>query len=464
MMLIATKVLPDAPPEVFTPGLYWKLGLLRLTLLLTGSSFAVLTPLYGIAPLALGILLIAGAFLAPHVLRSIIASGIDDEVPSLVLYLIPYAWSPHTVADLMARIVHVRKGFRWLRHEARRLSMLLDWGLDPLTALQKISHTTPSTSLREVLDEFIHASKTGFPRSLLLARLAERALEGIRRRWQSYSELSRTLAEANAAIIVAASVMAPLASVSGGSAAMVLPLSVLLPALGALASTILQPASGPGRTGLALRLAPLLAGYVFAAFAITASGGTLLPLIAFGALATEAYGFRANRKIRRALRALGVAAREARLGRLSIEMLEEAADLDRPVFEAIIEAVRVGGATRVWTGLEMLERAYRSALRAVESTRSHSIMTTAITLVSLAVSWYALGLMASLATQSHGMLPPAAAAEAAPFIRASAVTAGLSAGVLLRPRVPSLLPSLIAILVLTAMSSTGLGPNIIFLK
>ena len=456
--MIATKTLPDVPPEVFTPGLYWKLGLLRLTLLPTGLVSAALTPLFGVAPLAVGTLLMVGALLAPHALRSIIASGIDDEVPSLVLYLIPYAWSPHTVADLIARIAYVRRGFRWLRLEARRLSMLLDWGLDPLTALQKLSHTTPSASLREVLDEFIHASRTGFPRSLLLARLAERALEGIRRRWQSYSELSRTLAEANAAIIVAAGVMAPLASVSGGSAAMVLPLSVLLPALGALASTILQPASGPGRTGLSLRLAPLLAGYVFVALALTAAGSTLLPLIAFGALATEAYGFRASMKIRRALRALGVAAREARLGRLSTEMLEEAANLDRPVFEAIIEAVRVGGATRIWTGLEMLERAYRSALRAVESTRSHAIMTTAVTLVSLAVSWYALGLMASLATQSHGMLPSAAAAEAAPFIRASAVAAGLSAGVLLRPRLPSLLPSLAMILTLTIMSSMGLGP------
>jgi hypothetical protein len=454
---IAFKAMPDIEYDSLPPRLYLRLGILRFLLLVVSLTAALSYPAFGPRALLAGGALAGVGLLLPHMVRSVIASGLDNEVPTLLLYLIPYAWSPGTLADLIAGIADKKAGFRWLRIEASRLRRMLEWGSDPLSALQRLAKTTPSQTLRETLEELVHSARMGFPRSLLLSRLAERALEGVRRRWQSYSELSKTIAEANAAVIVAAGVMAPLASLSGSSASAALPLAVLLPAISALGLIVFQPSSGPGRVGFLLKAAPLLAGYAAIALLLIGSSTASTAILTIATVIVEAYGLKIRREIKAALRALGRAAREARLGRIRLDLLERASKLDPPVLGSILESVRVGGPVRVWVGLEMLENSYSSALRVVDSTRGPAVMSLIVTMISLAVSWYSLGLMASLSATA-GSLASLPTAEAALFLRAAAVASGLSVGALLRPYMPSLLPSLVLLESLRALTLMGLGP------
>jgi len=435
------------------------LGALRAAIVLSSSPLLVYYLREARYTLALtAALLLALSALLPRIAASLIASGVDEETPSLILYLIPYAWSPQSIADLISRIASGSAGFRWMRLEARRLAHYLEWGLDPLSALQRLASTTRSNALREVLEEVVHSTRLGFPRSLLLSRLAERAMERLRSRWRSYSEAAKAVAEANAAIIVAVGVMAPLASLTGGSKAGVLPAAVIAPSLAALALAILQPAAGPGSTPLHVRLAPLLAGYASSALALVGDTTRSLVVLAAAALVFEAYGIRHSRLLSRALKALSEAARDARLGRLTEQGILRAAPLDRPVIEAVASSVRVAGTLRLWAGLEALESSYRAALQTIRSTRGQAILSAAVTLTAIAVSWYALGLIDSMASQAEAHLYTVPAAEAAAFMRAAAIAAGLAPGVLLRPRVPSLLPSLAMAAAILALSAAGLGP------
>jgi hypothetical protein len=434
-------------PMVYGPGAAEALLVSRLILL--ASSPAPLLVIGGIQGLAVALLLVGASLMVHKLFDAVRGPGIDGETPSLALYLLPYAWSMHTIADLIARLSEGRvKGFKWVRLEAVRLKLFLDNGLDPLRALQKLAETTPSKSLRIMLEELSHASKVGYSRSSVMMRLAERALEDLKKRWSSYSELAKVISEVNAALIVAIGALAPLAMFTGMSVG-ILYASLLLPGLLSIALVLLQPPSGPGRISW-LSISVTIVGAAVASWISYRLGAfrgilVLLPL----SLGLEVYGVLHSRTIDRAFRALTRASREARLGRPIEALLREAEPLDAPVIGTIRESVRIAGMSKVWFGVEALERAYREARRALEALRGSAFMALAVSILAILTALYSISAVSGIAVK----IAPQSLEVAYLSMRVLsgvAPLAGLPAGVLLRPRSPSLAPSLTSLLLLWA--------------
>ncbi|MEB3816424.1 MAG: type II secretion system F family protein, partial [Desulfurococcales archaeon] len=371
--------------------------------------------------------------------ESILSSGLEDEVPSLILYLLPYSWSTYTIADLIVRLSDkASSGFKWLRHEACRLRLLLESGNDPLRALSLLAETTPSTSLKLLLEELVHASKIGYPRALVLSRLAERALEGVRRRWSSYAELAKVTAEVSAALMVALGALAPLSGFTGLNFN-IISASVTAPALLSLLLVLMQPNAGPGRSPLTYRILPM-AAIVGIALAAYSAGPIKALLVALPlTVVVEVAGVLHERKIKAGIDSLSKAAREARLGRPVEELLARAKPVDKPVIDAILDSTRIAGLSRAWAGMEFLERAYREALRTINSIRSSAFLVMAISLMASLTALYSASLLARIAAS----LTPESRVLALQVTRIIELLAPLtasSASILLRPRLPSLVP------------------------
>jgi len=434
-------------PLIYGPGVAEKLLVARVALL--ASSPIPLLFARGLPAITASVVIAIAGIMIHRLFDLVRGPGIDGETPSLTLYLLPYAWSMHTVADLIARLSSGRvRGFKWVRLEALRLKLFLDNGLDPLRALQKLAETTPSKNLRVMLEELSHASKVGYSKSTVMMRLAERALEDLKRRWSSYSELAKVVSEVNAAVIVAVGALTPLAMFTGMSVG-VLYASLLLPGLLSIALLLLQPSSGPGRISWPAVTAALLgaASASWASYKLGLLKGilVLLPLT----IGLEVYGVLHARAVDRALKALSRASREARLGRPIEGLLREARPLDEPVIGTIIDSIRVAGMSKVWFGVEILERAYREAKRALEALRGPALTALAISALAILTALYSISAVSGIAVK---MAPQSmeVAYLSMRILAGVAPLAGLPAGVLLRPRAPSLTPSLVALLLLWA--------------
>ncbi|MEB2835993.1 MAG: hypothetical protein GSR80_001202 [Desulfurococcales archaeon] len=443
-------------PKRYTPGVLKGLIVARASMLAAALALA-LAPIHTALRAALASGALALALFVDKAYDAIASSGIDDEVPSLLLYLLPYAWSTHTVADLIARLAESgSSAFKWIRREASRLKAMLDYGMDPLAALRELARTTPSRALRESLEEIIHASRLGYSRTMLLSSLVPRALNSIKRRWQSYSETAKVISEVNAAVIVSMGALAPITAFTGSWTGALYAV-VLAPPLLALALALTQPSTGPGRASLPARLAPLGVASVTAFVAYARSVWAALALLGAAAAVGEVLGFRHSRMLSRALAALSRAAREARLGRPVDALLEDARPVDPPVIEAIIGSIRVAGLSRVWVGVEVLERVYREAKGAMDSLRGTAVLSLAVTLMSVLTAYYTIAMVSAMpeAAQMGPTLFRVNVGGVLSLLEAVAPLAGVPAGLLLRPQRPSLTPSLVL------LASTALAPRLL---
>ncbi len=443
-------------PRRYTPGVLRGLVVARACMLTAAFALA-LAPMHIALRVVFASTALATALLVDRVYETVASSGIDDEVPSLLLYLLPYAWSTHTVADLIARLAESgSSAFKWMRREAARLKAMLDYGMDPLTAMRELARTTPSRGLRESLEEITHASRLGYSRTMLLSSLVPRALESIKKRWQSYSETAKVVSEVNAAVIVSIGALAPITAFTGAWMG-ALYIAALAPPLLTLTLALTQPSTGPGRAPLAVRLAPLGVASVAALVAYTKSAWAALALLGVAAAVSEVLGFRYSRMLSRALATLSRAAREARLGRPADALLEDARLIDPPVIEAIIGSVRVAGLSRVWVGVEVLERVYREAKGAMDSLRGTAALSLAVTLMAVLTAYYTVAMLSAMpsAAQTGPTLFRVNVEGVLRLLEAIAPLAGVPAGLLLRPQRPSLTPSLVL------LASTALAPRLL---
>lgn len=386
----------------------------------------------------LAILVAAGLYRA--LWRSLLASGVDKEIPMLLAYLLPYTHTPRYIADLLAGLP--RSTFRWVSREAERLALMLNQGEDPLMALKRLADTTPSRKLSRILSDYVAAQGMGAPRSQVTLTLLSHALDTIRDMWRRYAELGRVVSEMVITVIIALAALSPMTLLTGAGVAGIAALALLAPLTGSLLLALMRPSMGeprPGPHSLALGiLAPTVAG-------ILAYHGMLIHAAALLAIAGAPleYWWRAtSRGLDDAARSLRLAVEAVRYRGDYEGHITRARRAAGPLVEALSESMRVAGKLGAAGALQGIAQVLEEAARSIRGLKPTAILLSSLAVASVLVGIYTVTLIEEAAKEA-GLAGGGAVLK---VLAGIAPLAPLPAVIVYRGRAPTMLPSIAGVL------------------
>ncbi len=433
-----------ADPEIVGPLVSPILRVAGFLLMSTAISSSIIAPLAAYYQPALGVVLVLLsvfslilAEILPRLWRYILAQGLDGELPGVLLYLVPYTASPRYVADVIAGLPP--RIFRWFQHESARLRFLMEMGLDPVTALERLAETTPSRRLREILEEYTGLQVVGATSSESSVRLLDRGLRLVREKWRGYVEAGRALVEIVVALLVSIVALAPL---SGSTFPALLLVSLGLHLSGGLLLLMRPPLGDMPRSRVAVPL------YFLSLFASTALALWVTPfhslaVLSVSAVILEILAFRRTRAESRALRSLIIAAEKARFGLDYQDELEEAEALGTPI-RAVRAASAIAGGIGVGQALKRLARVVEEAISLKRRVSLEGAVMEGISMAAPAILAVVMGKMSALL--SGGQLISAGSLPGVEGVMALAPLAVVPAEILRRGYTPSTLASAFSLL------------------
>ncbi len=357
-----------------------------LVILLTYSTIASITaPIVALLDLNTALYITTSSLLIyvlseslPIMWRSIEGSGVDSEIPALLLYLIPYMGNPKYLADVLKDVPE--DVFKWTRHEASRLRMLSRLGSDPVSSLRKLQELTPSRRLRLILAEYLNLQAIGATRTSIALRITSRALDAIRDSWANYSQIGKLGVEATVTSLVAIGALLPLTG--GDSALLVVVLPVVAVIVTGIALLLMRPRIGDSPrkwyiplialSGIALSVILITLGYMYTA---------IVP-VAISSFLGELSYIKIKQSEEQALINLRVAGEKARYGQDYMETLEEARAVGEGIVEAVIRASRIAGSIGLGEALSDLARILDEAYSIRKRVWIESLLLEAISIIS----------------------------------------------------------------------------------
>ncbi len=444
-------------PEVYGPGvskvlrLSFAITVLSSPLLVVVGAFLIIV--YGaplltlLAPAAL----LLAFFIVSRVWRLALGSGVDKELPAVLAYLLPYTRSPIQIADLIVRL-RDEEGYFWSKFEASRLKLLLDLGYDPISALKKLSETTPSRRLAEVIDDYIHAQTLGASRGQVTILLFRHAMDSVRDQWRGHIEFGKLIAEGIVAAVVSMVALAPLALLGGGYPVILTLIPLIVAPAGALAMLATRPALGEYRVGYFEAIITLTVPVVAVILNFKLSLEAGLAYLVGMTIVVEAMALGFRRLSSNAFRELRAAVEESRLGVIPEDRLARAEKAATGVIKAIVSASRIAGTMGVTDALSQLYSLIEEAQRQVKSTSIQAVILALISVASLPIAMYSLKILSASAAPL-GRVNTASMEEALKILAATSPLIALPASVLQRgwlisPLYP-LIAQTLAILILT---------------
>ena len=396
---------------------------------------------------------------APRVWRFVVGYQVDQELPALLTYMLPYTYSNLHIADVLMG-VRVVGEFPWAAREAERLRVLVDLTQDPHGSLKMLASTTPSRGLRLTLEDYIHAQTLGAGRAQLTLTLFRRALDAVRDSWRSHVDFARLVAEGMATLAVALVAVTPVAMLGGvgGVVSVLAWLPVVAAPAGAIVILLNRPGLGEYRPPLFVRVMALQAPFAATALALTSSPEAGVAWLLGWAIPVEVAVWVVGRRAELAERELRRAVDEARLGIPPVERLKAAEELAGGVLRAILKSARVAGMTGVWEALSLVYTLVAEARSLAGSARTQGLMMSLILALIPALSIFTLKMVATAVAEGVGVASAfgvnlqAVGEEAertARIIAAASPLIPLPAAVLHRGWTPSPIPSLLAITLAT---------------
>ncbi|MDM7275944.1 MAG: hypothetical protein P3X22_007540 [Thermoprotei archaeon] len=435
-------------PEVYGPGVSRVLRLSFSAVALSSPLLfvigAVLVIVYNTPLLIFStpLVLLLVLFAASRVWRLALGSGVDKELPAVLAYLLPYTRSPVQIADLIARL-RDEEGYFWFKFEASRLKLLLDLGYDPISALKKLSETTPSRRLAEVIDDYIHVQTLGASRGQVTILLFRHAMDSVRDQWRGHIEFGKLVAEGIVAAVVSMVALAPVALLGGGYPVILALIPLIVAPAGALAMLATRPALGEYRVGYPEAIITLTVPVVAVALNFKLSLEAGLAYLVGMTIVVEAMALGFRRLSSNAFRELRAAVDEARLGTIPEDRLARAEKAAKGVIKAIISASRVAGTMGVSDALSQLYSLIEEAQRQVRSASTQAVILALISVASLPLAMYSLKILSASAAPL-GMVNTASIEEVLRIMAATSPLIALSASVLQRGWLISPLYPLIA--------------------
>ena len=310
---------------------------------------------HGIALLGVSLVSVALYHGLPQIWRGILASGVDQELPAVLVYLVPYSASPKYIADVIASLPP--GVFKWFSHESARLRLLIDMGLDPITALRRLAETTPSRRLREVLLEYTSLQLLGAQSSEASIRILDRAISMVREKWHQYREAGRAIVELSTAGLVSLVALSPMIGPASGVVTIGVMVILVVASSYLLAS---RPKLGDYSLSATHALIPFTSSTAAAVLAVLGRTSLAVAVLLAAVIVGEIMHRWAHRRLVTAMRSLRSAAEKARLGLDYTRDLAGALPLGGPV-RAVLEASRVAGSIGVGQALVRLVRVVEEA-------------------------------------------------------------------------------------------------------
>ncbi len=364
-----------------------KLLLASLALSLASPFPALVDPKLSALTAASALLLLALSHLFPRLWRLVLGMGVDKEVPAVLAYTLPYSAGPKYLSDILAHAPD--RVFPWFRYEADRLRFIISTGRDPVTALRLLSKTTPSRRLRAVLLDYIHSHEVGAPRSQSTMRLLEAAVGEVRAQWRSYVDAGRGIVEALTALVMASSMIAPMALVAGSMNVDLALAPLLLTPAASLALLMMRPRMGDYRPDSLLVTTLLLTvPLIVVVIAFHAGLAYAITVGVAASVVAEAVSRRFSRLEEESLQAIKEAADNARYRRYFEAILARARGVAGGVVDAVIEASRFAGKIGVGQALIHIYRVVDEARTARTSVKGQALVLGIVASIAPAVAIY----------------------------------------------------------------------------
>ena len=444
ILLLESRILNDQ----ITPSTYRrvkailpKLSKAIYIIALTGLPLSYINPL---------LIILATAPLMPIILIPVIvvlwnnikSYEIEQEIPILLSYILPYTPTPRYITDLIKDIPG--DVFKWMRGEAERLKLRLELGDDPLNALRYLAETTPSKRLKTILNDYITSQTLGASRSQITLTLLRHAIDSIRDTWRKYSELGRIIGELTTTIIIASAAIAPITILTGAGLEGLALLSILAPLVGGLGLILVRPAVGEPPvewwvTSLLL-LAPITAStLLYMGYTIP----SIILLLAAGVVGEYKWHI-VYKSLVGGVDSLRRASDAIKYGGEYEEYLKEAEKSSGRLVKALSMSLRIAGKLGVSPALSTISHVQEEVVKAISNVRIQSVILSALAIGAVVIGVYTgdiiHGALKSMETNTDSTI------IIYRILEASAPIAPLPASILYRGRVPSMVPSIASIL------------------
>ncbi len=445
-LLARVLVREDLPPSSYRRArrLIEILSRILLVAPIIGAPLLLYNHVAAVLVLLAPLLAVPASYIAAGMWRSIRAYGVDQEVPLLLAYLLPYTHTPRYIADLIKDLP--ASVFKRMQGEAERLQALLDAGEDPLRALRRLADTTPSKKLSMVLKDYIAAQSLGASRSQITVSLLNHALSTIREYWKRYTELGNLVSEAVVTAIIAVSALTPVTILTGQGLGPLGVIAVLAPLTGAGILLMARPEMGeprpPSYITIILLAAPLAASILLYTNRIPPA----ILLLAAASIVGEYWWRRISRSMERGIRGLRMAGEAAKYRGDYEKHLKEAEGAASKLVEALTSAVRIAGKLGASTAISTISSVLEEVSTAIKSTRIHALVHSILAIVAIGLGIYT-GRLIEEAAASSGIAQQGVEWVYS-VLRASAPLAPLPAVIVYRGRTPSLIPSLVSAIIL----------------
>lgn len=384
-------------PELYGPGpsrvfrVFFKISLVLSSTLLVVFTILSLANIVKLPLVLISLAPLVLAYIAPHAWRLLLGLGVDKELPILLAYLIPYTRTPVNIADLIA--MANSGNFYWVRFEASRLKYLLDLGYDPLTALRKLSETTPSRSLSSIIKDYVNAQSLGVSRSDLTLLLFKYAMDSVRDQWRSHIGFGGVIAEGIVAAIISMVALAPLVLLGGGYPVILIALPLVVAPAGAFALLATRPALGEYRLSYFELLLTITVPFIAVILNYKISLEAGLAYLIGMTLVVEAIALGFKRLNEMALKELRLAIEESKLGLMPEERLARAERVAGGVIKAIVSASRIAGTMGLGEALNQILTLVEEARRQVRAASLQASILALLSVASLPIAIYALNML-----------------------------------------------------------------------
>ncbi len=403
-------------------------------LFIVGSGLFFFTLVAGVASLI-------AVPLAVRAWKSVLASGIDQELPALLSYILPYSHTPRHIVDLI--ITLPRDIFKWTLHEAERLKILLDEGQDPLSALRLLAETTPSRRLREVILDYATAHSLGAPRSQTTLLLLNHAVAAVRMKWKTHVETGTIVAELTATAIIAGSAMTPIAMLTGGNILLISIFAILTPLIGGLGLLLTRPVIGDMKPSSKIYMASPALLLIVSVLLLNKIIMPSLVILAITATIIEAIAYWNSKAFESSIQALRIASERSKYGMGFEDTLRNAEKAASGVIRAIIQSASIAGRLGVGEAISRLYQIIEEALNSVRSAKVQALLMAFISTAAPPIALYAVKFMEDAASTASDLLVGIGSIETVKnVLLASSVLSPLPAAIVHRGWVPSFIPSL----------------------
>ncbi len=332
-------------------------------------------------------------------------NGIENELPTLLAFLIPYAATTKNLVDLLITMPKSLKLY-YINKEVERLKLLLNLTQDSRKALIQLGETTPNPRFRRLLTDYVQTETMGTSKNNIVMLIYKYAILGIRDKWRNYTILGKEVAEIDIGLMLSMGILTVLMLLGNYSLLFILlVLGLFLIPISSIILILSRPKIGEPEGNFSI-IAISIIFPIISSFLILRGAKylSIIPLI-IGTPILEMYNYKMSKEVDKALSYLRIASEKAKLGkRFDIE-LSKSKLLAKNIIQSILESERIAGKIGVSNAIEGLRLIIEESRRLSNSIKAESVFMMSIAIISPLLSIIAINIISNTFLITSQFLP-----------------------------------------------------------